>query len=56
MVIWKDSLVMRSRVFPLHHLSMGGSGQVSNQICFRISVEKNGPVQAQRPSVETLLL
>ena len=37
MVIWKDSLVIRSRVFPLHHLSMGSSGLVSNQTCFRIS-------------------
>ena len=29
MVIWKDSLLIRSRVFPLHHLSVGSSGLVS---------------------------
>ena len=41
-------MVIRTRVFPLHHLSMGSSGLVSNKICFCISVKKNRPVQAHR--------
>ena len=41
-------VIKRSRVFPLHHLSMRSSGLVSNQICFRISVKKNGPVRQHK--------
>ena len=32
---------------------MKSSGLASNQICFCISLKKNGPAQAQRPCVET---
>ena len=41
--------------FPLCQISIESPGLVSNQICFCISVKKNGPAQAQRPSVEILL-
>ena len=36
-VIWKDSLVTRTRVFPLRYLSMGSSDLVPNWIYYRVS-------------------
>ena len=37
MVIWKDFLVTRTRVFPLRYLSMGSSDLVPDRICYRVS-------------------
>ena len=55
MVIWKDSLVTRTRVFP-PSLSQYGKLRSGTKSDFLSCLEKNGPAQAQRPSVEALLL